>query len=65
MVLNFKDGTRMAVPNGPSATDFLQHDLHWLVYVHGKVTKFDSENKSSAFAVQLPKSYQAENCLFC
>ncbi len=65
MVLSFKDGTRMSLPNGPRTNSFLQFDLPWLIYVHGKVTSFDSQNESSKFAVQLPQNVKVEKCFFC
>jgi hypothetical protein len=65
MVLSFKDGTRMSLPNSPRTNSFLQFDLPWLIYVHGKVTSFDSQNESSSFSVQLPQNVKAEKCFFC
>lgn len=65
MVLNFQDGTRLSLPNGPRTNSFLQFDLPWLIYVHGKVTKFDSQNESARFTVELPESVQTKKCFFC
>jgi hypothetical protein len=58
MTVGFKDGTTLTFPDGPQAEGFLQFDLPWLVYVHGKVTCLSKEDGSSNFAVEIarPKS---------
>ena len=65
MVLSFKDGDRMSVPNGSQAHNFLQFDLPWLVYVHGEVTSLNDENESSGFKFQIPQSIKRSTCTFC
>lgn len=65
MVLSFKDGTRIDLPNGPQAHNFIQFDLPWLVYVHGEVTSFNGNNESSKFKFQIPKSIKTDACTFC
>ena len=53
MTVAFKDGTTLTFPDGPQAEGFLQFDLPWLVYVHGKVTTLDKHDGSSNFAVEI------------
>ena len=65
MVLGFEDGTRLTLPGGPSAHSFLQFDLAWLVYVHGKVTEFEPQNQESGSALRIPKELQRRDCFFC
>lgn len=62
MVVSFKDGTRLNVPNGAQAHNFLQFDLPWLVYVHGEVTCMKMKNAEPSFTVQLPADAQSDAC---
>ena len=65
MVVHFKDGTRMTLPNGPQATSFMQFDLPWLIYVHGQVTSYDAQQDSPSFAAHVPKTAKSGRCVFC
>jgi len=65
MVLSFKDGARMSLPNGLQSHNFLQFDLPWLVYVHGEVTSFNAEDESSGFKFQIPQNIKRSACTFC
>ncbi|PYP85812.1 MAG: hypothetical protein DMG65_19940 [Candidatus Angelobacter sp. Gp1-AA117] len=65
MVLSFKDGTRVDLPNGSQAHNFIQFDLPWLVYVHGEVTSFNAGDESSKFKFQIPRSIEPGTCTFC
>lgn len=55
MTVGFKDGTTFTFPDGPQAEGFLQFDLPWLVYVHGKVTALDKQDGRSNFAVEIAR----------
>ena len=65
MVVSFKDGTRVDLPNGTQAHNFIQFDLPWLVYVHGQVTSFKADDESTKFKFQIPKSIKRDTCTFC
>jgi hypothetical protein len=63
MTVAFADGTRMTLADGSEANGFLQFDLPWLVYVHGKVTFLNKQDGSSNFAVELlPAQSKSEHC---
>ena len=66
MLLAFEDGTSITLPNGPSTQSFIQFDLHWLVYIHGKVTKFDPQGRRGSAALpQIPEEVRHKDCFFC
>ena len=62
MTVAFKDGTTLTFPDGPQAESFLQFDLPWLVYVHGKVTTLDKQDGSSSFVVSFHTKNKSMPC---
>ena len=62
MLVSFKDGTRITLPDGSESHNFLQFDLPWLVYVHGEVTCLKKQSVHASFSVQIPSKDNHEPC---
>lgn len=62
MIVSFKDGTRLTLPDGRESHNFLQFDLPWLVYVHGEVTCMKKQSVHTSFSVRLPGTDRRKDC---